>query len=166
MRSLRYLFVRRIDLTSRALTSFVSDDFKSSYLYSSESALAFYFRVQQHRTVPITLYLILWRNLKNSFHITSVSSLVKSSPVSTPYSPLPTALLAAHIAATLFSNCILGVDYAYLPLRGRTLFSPVVEPTMSEAWSNLVGLFAACLKISYVNFTRKRVLAWAKRVRM
>ena len=141
--SFRYLFVRMIERTSSAFLSFSSDDLRSNWLYNSELAADRYLRVQQHNTVVIMLYLIFYRKRKNSFHMTSVSSLLRGSTGS--------YRLSEHISSTLFKMIIFGACSAPLPLRGRTLFS---APSISFPTSNFVGLLAAYRNITSVKRTR------------
>ena len=132
-----------IERTSSALLSFSSDDLSSNWLYNAELDLARYLRVQQHKTVVIILYLIFYRKRKNSFHMTSVSSLLRGSTGS--------SRLSEHISSTLFKMIIFGACSAPLPLIGRTLFS---ASSISFPASNFVGLLAAYRNITSVNRTK------------
>ena len=138
--------------TSNAFLIFSSDDLSRSWLYNSELAMDRCLRVQQHKTVVIMLYLIFCRKRKNSFHMTSVSSLLKGSTCS--------SRLSEHSSSTFFKIIILGASYAPLPFRGLTLFS---APSSFPA-SNFVGLLAAYRNIIWVKRTKNWVLAWAMRV--
>ena len=88
--------------TSNAFLIFSSDDLSRSWLYNSELAMDRCLRVQQHKTVVIMLYLIFYRKRKNSFHMTSVSSLLKGSTFS--------SLLSEHSSSTFFKIIILGAS--------------------------------------------------------